>query len=93
MITEKDLRDAISECLAAPNPNANTCMMLAAFYTILDHYKEGDAEYSGDSEFATVAGRVSPEKLLEEFDHLMQILQAVNPRLYDSTLKKLKAWE
>lgn len=34
MITEKDLQDAIAECLGQRNPNASTCIKLAAFYTI-----------------------------------------------------------
>lgn len=34
MITEKDLQEAIAECEGERNPNANTCMKLAAFYTI-----------------------------------------------------------
>lgn len=34
MITEKDLIEAIAECQGERNPNANTCIKLAAFYTI-----------------------------------------------------------
>ena len=34
MITEKDLQEAIAECQGKRNPNANTCIMLAAFLTI-----------------------------------------------------------
>lgn len=34
MITEKDLQEAIAECEGTRNPNANTCIKLAAFYTI-----------------------------------------------------------
>ena len=34
MITEKDLQEAIAECQGQRNPNANTCIKLAAFYTI-----------------------------------------------------------
>lgn len=34
MITEKDLQEAIAECLGQRNPNASTCIKLAAFYTI-----------------------------------------------------------
>ena len=34
MITEKDLQDAIAECQGQRNPNASTCIKLAAFYTI-----------------------------------------------------------
>lgn len=34
MITEQDLQEAIAECEGTRNPNANTCIKLAAFYTI-----------------------------------------------------------
>ena len=34
MITEHDLREAIAECEGQRNPNASTCIKLAAFYTI-----------------------------------------------------------
>lgn len=34
MITEKDLQEAIAECLGQRSPNANTCIKLAAYYTI-----------------------------------------------------------
>lgn len=34
MITEQDLQEAIAECQGEKNPNASTCMKLAAFYTI-----------------------------------------------------------
>ena len=34
MITEQDLQAAIAECQGKRNPDANTCIKLAAFYTI-----------------------------------------------------------
>lgn len=34
MITERDLQEAIAECLGKKNPDASTCIKLAAFYTI-----------------------------------------------------------
>ena len=34
MITEQDLIEAIAECQGERNPNANTCIKLAAYYTI-----------------------------------------------------------
>ena len=37
MITEKDLQEAIAECEGQRNPNASTCIKLAAFYTIRYH--------------------------------------------------------
>lgn len=42
MIRTDDLRQAITECQAERNPNAHTCMKLAAFLTILDHLEDGE---------------------------------------------------
>lgn len=46
MITEKDLQEAIAECQGQRNPNASTCIKLAAFYTIRRELfgEEKDAE-------------------------------------------------
>lgn len=37
MITEKDLQEAIAECQGQRDPDARTCIKLAAFYIIKDH--------------------------------------------------------
>lgn len=34
MITEQALQEAIAECQGERNPNANTCLKLASYYTI-----------------------------------------------------------
>lgn len=45
MIRLEDLQEAIAECQGQRNPNANTCLKLASYYTILDHLKgEGEVE-------------------------------------------------
>lgn len=44
MITEQDLQEAIAECQGVKNPNANTCIKLAAYYTILNHITEENQE-------------------------------------------------
>lgn len=44
MITEFDLKQAIAECKAERNPNANTCIKLAAYYTIYEHLYPKDTE-------------------------------------------------
>lgn len=44
MITEKDLQEAIAECQGERNPNANTCIKLAAYYTILNNMQSIDPE-------------------------------------------------
>ena len=43
MITIQDLQAAIAECQGERHPNANTCIKLAAYYTILDHVQEKTA--------------------------------------------------
>lgn len=37
MIYEKDLRDAIAECQGKRNPDANTCIKMAAYFTLLQN--------------------------------------------------------
>lgn len=37
MIKIEDLQEAIAECHGVRNPNAGTCVKLAAFYIIKDH--------------------------------------------------------
>ncbi len=40
MITEQELLEAIAECQGQRSPNANTCIKLASYYTILNQMKE-----------------------------------------------------
>lgn len=106
MITEKDLLEAIAECQGERNPNANTCIKLAAFYTIREHLfpkqtQEENECYSYASEPAEIviegwsgtefSQAVDGQELygvLEVIDDLMSTLQVLNPRLYDSVLRK-----
>lgn len=44
MITKKDLQEAIAECQGQKNPNANTCIKLAAFLTIKEHMYPEDSD-------------------------------------------------
>lgn len=50
MITKADLNAAIAECQGKKNPDAKTCIMLAAFYTIqremFGEEKEAEQSYS-----------------------------------------------
>lgn len=60
MIKADELREAIAECQGERNPNANTCIKLAAYYSILDHMEPDEkgssflpmrqSEYSYDAE-------------------------------------------
>lgn len=111
MIREEDLQEAIAECEGQRNPNANTCIKLAAFYTIKrELFGAGDNSYSlapspqsvsvasepeseiyyhGDSDFAQAISGKDSEKMWAIMDELMTALQVVNPRLYDSVMRKI----
>ena len=100
MIREQELRDAIAECQGQRNPNANTCMKLASYYTILDHMIEREpdiptysfaapAEYESDTEFGQRIRGKDVNEVLALMDELMETLRVVNPRLYDAVMRKL----
>lgn len=102
MITEQDLREAIAECQGERNPNANTCIKLAAYYTILREMTEPPeypVRYSAaapqlsidsDSEFSQLVNGRDPDEVMTLMDELMQTLFVVNPRLYASVIRKLE---
>lgn len=106
MITETDLKQAIAECQVERNPNANTCMKLAAYYTILNNLYPNVAEksmysyapapasetvdYYSDSEFAQLIDGKSAVAVWSLIDELMSTLQAIQPRLYDGVIRKLR---
>ena len=107
MITEQDLQEAIAECEGQRNPNANTCMKLAAFYTIRDQLfsKEVPQEpmmysyapppqgqsiaYTSNTEFSEMISDKEPMDVWAIMDELMTTLSVINPRLYDSVIRKL----
>lgn len=100
MITEQDLHEAIAECQGERNPNASTCIKLAAYYTILNNIAERTEEpmysyapaptYQGTSEFAQAIAGKDPVEVLGVMDELMDAVMILNRRLYDSVMRKLK---
>lgn len=105
MITESDLNTAIAECQGKRNPDAKTCMMLAAFYTIrremFGEEKDAEPSYSfapapvavietdRDSEFARAVDGKEQERVIPVLDELMQTLSVIQPKLYDAVMAKL----
>lgn len=72
MITEKDLLEAIATCQGVPNPNASTCIKLAAYYTILDHiYDEDEETYSLASHPSTTGTNVVEYDSGTDFSNLI----------------------
>lgn len=104
MITQQDLQQAIAECQGQRNPNASTCIKLAAYLTIQRELfgEEKDAEpfpaYSfapadqitanGDSEFCKLVNGRNQSEVIPIIDELMSTLQVIQPRLYDAVLRK-----
>lgn len=105
MITKYDLDAAIAECQGKRNPDASTCIKLAAFYTIKREMfgEEKDAEpsysyapapveainYTGDSEFAQAIHGREPGDVWPVVEELMDTLQVLQPRLYYAVMRKL----
>lgn len=106
MITEKDLQEAIAECQGVRNPNANTCVKLASYYTILDHVAgtpadpvptysfdsgfENTIRHLGDTEFLSEIDGRDTDRVLLLMDELMDTLKVISPRLYNGVMRKLK---
>jgi hypothetical protein len=94
LITRKDLLEAIEKCQGQKNPNANTCIKLAAYYTILDHTPEDDPGYSyaskpSNSEFMSIIKNKNVDEVIATMDDMMEELQTVAPKLYYETMERL----
>lgn len=105
MITKHNLEEAIAECQGQRNPTANTCLKLAAFYTIrkeLFGEEEKDVpmysyapapvemiERYGDSEFLEAIEGKSVSGVMSIMDELMESMKVLQPRIYDSVMRKV----
>lgn len=87
MITEKDLQEAIAECEGVRNPNANTCIKLAAFYTIKEHMfgKPEPEPYS--REYSYASGKPGQEAEEVRYDSHTEFSGAVNGKEIVDVLK------
>ena len=104
VITKKDLDSAIAECQGKRNPDANTCIKLAAFYTIKREMfgEDKDTGYSyapapsrstietnSGSEFARMIDGKDFDSVFPVIDELMETLSIIQPRLYNAVMDKL----
>jgi hypothetical protein len=106
VITEKDLREAIAECQGTRNPNASTCIKLAAFYTILNNLypKEEDTQpildipenrskiplIQSESEFMDICSQKDIKSVLGVLNEHFEAIKLLYPKEYDSVLEKIK---
>ena len=102
MITKHDLDKAIAECQGQRNPNANTCLKLAAFYTIKKELFGGEEapmySYSpepvnvqayGDSEFLEAIEGKPLDAVFSVMDELMDSMKVLQPRIYDGVMRRI----
>lgn len=68
MITEQDLKQAIAECQGERNPNANTCIKLAAYYTIYDQMYGRKTEQPSFTGYSTASAPIQAQTISYEGD-------------------------
>ena len=103
MFSKSELLDAIDELEASPATYQNA-EKLATFYSLYDHLyvrkepmnriesvKEVTIDRYGDSEFLQAISDRKSEDMWMVMDELMATLQALNPRLYQATIDRLKS--
>lgn len=82
MITEKDLLEAIAECQGQRNPNANTCIKLAAYYTILQNITGNTKQETNEG--YSYAGPTTSSII--DYNGESEFLQLTNGRSQDEVL-------
>jgi hypothetical protein len=102
MFSKRELLEAIDELEASPATYQNA-EKLATFYSLYDHLyvekepmsriesvREVKIDRYGDSEFLEAITDKNPEDIWMVMDELMSTLQALNPRLYQATMDRIK---
>ena len=78
MITQQDLQEAIAECQGQRNPNASTCIKLAAFYTIRRELF-GEEKEAGPLPGYSYAMQTEPETIIVN-ESGSEFAEAINGR-------------
>ena len=101
MIKREELLEAIAECQGERNPDAKTCIKLAAYYTILNNTQEETiapkqsgysfAPYSGNgSEFSEAVKGLNLNDVMPVMEELMEAVELLIPKMYRATINRLK---
>ena len=75
MIRLDDLEAAIAECQGEKNPNANTCIKLAAFYTIKNELYGKPEQFQG---YSTELPQAETSQQIVDIDNDSEFAQAAN---------------
>ena len=101
MIRREELDEAIAECQGERNPNANTCIKLAAYYTIRDVMYEKPEysyaqepnttiDYQGNTEFAEIIYNKDFSYILPVIEDLVETVKVLLPRVYAGFMRELE---
>ena len=98
MITERDLREAIAECEGKRNPDASTCIKLAAFYTIKNElFPEVTKEQDNYSSYSFDSGKQADFVQYEGDSEFAEVLDGQNIdrvcSIFDELMESLKIVE
>lgn len=85
VITEQDLQAAIAECLGKRNPDAKTCMMLAAFLTI-KNFLYPDKEQHEDVRMPSMLPEPVQDGTISVEEPDTDFLRAVNGQRMDNVV-------
>jgi hypothetical protein len=78
MITRADLDAAIAECVGERDPNANTCIKLAAYYTIRDAlYPEQEQPMREVPQYSYAAEPVQPTAHINSGSEFAQAVEGL----------------
>ncbi len=88
MITEQDLLSAIAECQGEREPNANTCIKLAAFYTIYNQLFGKSEQPNNTRQMPDYSNSYSYAPAQEKIGYFSntEFSQALNGRSVDDVL-------
>lgn len=105
MITVDELKAAIAEMQGERNPNAQTCIKLAAYYTILNELQgkpdiigyssaptpsvSETVDYYSETEFGRLVQDKPIKDVMAVMDELISVISAIQPRLYSGVIRKL----
>ena len=83
MIRLDDLEAAIAECQGEKNPNANTCIKLAAFYTIKNELYGKSEQFQG---YSTEPPQIETSQQVVDIDSDSEFAQSANGKPIDKVL-------
>ena len=88
MITEQDLEQAIAECQGERNPNANTCIKLAAFLTIKKEMFGEQDHFAEDGKMVPQYSYAAEPQVEEPIDYQSdtEFGQAIDGKNWDDVL-------